>query len=480
MAKHPPLMLDNAPVARGPVLTKTLSVELAHPADSLKQPSVDSAAPPPPKLHKPQELGLIPFLLAKGHFEETERLVRAALGLPNVNEGEGLGLLLRVLALQAEMYKEMGLWPLAVGVCMDCVDLAASLLGYDDDESRAAICATTSTLRKMRCPNLAKRYVEGICSQLTQVAMNTLEKGPMAALIVDQDRKALEKITNDDAVWDTLRKRCPRGKGASDSRRRRLWHMAGLGSLWVMLWSSQGHAVAARSAFVAYCETVSRTTTRQIAAKAQHKQKQQERKERGLVDPFDAPGAPEPTAEEQALRAMLEGPPADHTLCRLEGHCHFVILCFRLRTTGSDDTFRYLCQMLIQKYVSYSRIKTLDVAAQFWANTPSFHTDKIDQFVHYGIPFGKEVFDRQLEASILELEVPYRRWLLSPSGALMRTGCLQVDAELLHMHATLIQTEFRRGRAVARIDHVRRQRDEERENKLRASKGLAARSPGRR
>ena len=46
-------------------------------------------------------------------------------------------------ATQAEMYKQMGLWPLALGIYLDCADLTVTLLGFHDDMSLHAWRAVT-------------------------------------------------------------------------------------------------------------------------------------------------------------------------------------------------------------------------------------------------------------------------------------------------------------------------------------------------
>lgn len=112
---------------------------------------------------KPKELALLPFLLAKGHYEEAERTLRIALGKQAVDEGEGLQLLVALLTLQAEMYKSMGLWPLALGIYFDCVDMNASLMGFGDPATQAAVVLLVACLRKMQCVQLAGKYVKALC-----------------------------------------------------------------------------------------------------------------------------------------------------------------------------------------------------------------------------------------------------------------------------------------------------------------------------
>jgi len=133
---------------------------------------------------KPKELALLPFLIAKGHFEEAERTLRIALGKHAVDEGEGLKVLVTLLTLQAEMYKAMGLWPLALAIYFDCVDMNASLMGFQDSATLASMVLLVACLRKMQCVQLAGKYIKAFC---TMVENETLKS--MRAEIVDKIKK---------------------------------------------------------------------------------------------------------------------------------------------------------------------------------------------------------------------------------------------------------------------------------------------------
>jgi hypothetical protein len=136
-------------------------------------------------LKKPKELALLPFLIAKGHFEEAERTLRIALGKAAVDEGEGLKLLVSLLTLQAEMYKIMGLWPLALATYFDCVDLTASLMGFNDTATLGAIALLVSCMRKMQCVHLAGKYIKALCTMVEQQTLKAVRLE-----IVDKIKKA--------------------------------------------------------------------------------------------------------------------------------------------------------------------------------------------------------------------------------------------------------------------------------------------------
>jgi hypothetical protein len=124
---------------------------------------------------KPKELALLPYLIAKGHYEEAERTLRIALGKRAVDEGEGLQVLIKLLTLQAEMYKSMGLWSLALAIYFDCVDMNASLMGFNDSATQASIVLLVSCLRKMQCVQLAGKYIKSLCRMVEQETMKSMK-----------------------------------------------------------------------------------------------------------------------------------------------------------------------------------------------------------------------------------------------------------------------------------------------------------------
>jgi hypothetical protein len=140
-----------------------LSLTSSQDASSASIPSTVTTVDP---FKKPREMTLLPYLIAKGHFEEAERMVRIAIGKQAVDEGEGMYLLLKVLGLQADMYKMMGLWPLAMAIYIDIAELTASLLGLSDNVTFKALTLVSSCFRKMQQPKLAEDYMKHCIEQL--------------------------------------------------------------------------------------------------------------------------------------------------------------------------------------------------------------------------------------------------------------------------------------------------------------------------
>lgn len=162
----------------------------------------------------PKELTLLSFLIAKGdahdaqvfqcvcvcdclhmctgHYEEVERVTRMTLENTDIDDGEGMGFLCKLLVFQAELYKQMGLWTLALCLYLDVVDLICSLgmydmmcvmrfdqssylylnlfstdvVGFDDGNACVAIGGVTNCLRKMHLPLLAKEFMSSVVAKL--------------------------------------------------------------------------------------------------------------------------------------------------------------------------------------------------------------------------------------------------------------------------------------------------------------------------
>jgi hypothetical protein len=336
----------------------------------------------------PREMTLIPFLIAKGHYAETERVIRVALDKPSANEGEGLLVLNKLLGFQAEMYKMMGLFPLALGILMDCADMMASLMGYCDAAFHTAVCQVCALLRLMKAPLLIKRYLENICDTMTRVSNNPV-KGEEAAAVVEADRKYSERFSHPH-LWRAIKRRAP-----EKSDKRRLWHMHGLGGLYNLFTTSQGHCVAARVAFLAFVESESSSD--------------------------------------------------------MAYHARFVIQCFRMRLCENDEIYRYIVTSLTQKHLAKRFESKSPVARNYYKMTDKYDLEKVDDFLHQGTPLELEVFDVALEASLVALEPTYRRFFYSQEGALLRTLGMDVDAEIATLAATKIQTILRIGLAKHRF-----------------------------
>ena len=113
-----------------------------------------------------KDLPLLPYLVAKGHLEDLERTIRACFN--QADEADSLQILPRLLAMQAEAYKLLGMWPLALAIMLDRADILATLTGYENGATIDAVCHVASCLRKMSCGHLASMYIKSISRKLEQ------------------------------------------------------------------------------------------------------------------------------------------------------------------------------------------------------------------------------------------------------------------------------------------------------------------------
>jgi hypothetical protein len=114
---------------------------------------------------------------------QVERTLRIVIGYQSIDEGQGLLLLLKVLHMQAEMYKQMGLWPLALGLYLDCADMYVGLMGIGDAGTIAAFGLVVSCLRKMQCNEQASEYLASLCGKLRKDVMGPEKKAAIGNII---------------------------------------------------------------------------------------------------------------------------------------------------------------------------------------------------------------------------------------------------------------------------------------------------------
>lgn len=136
--------------------------------------------------------------------------------------------------------------------CRDCVDLTATIVGYDDQVCTGYVFKTTELLRSMKCSVYAKRYLAGLVKNLGVVAHGE-EKRVLASKLVDDER---DRIANFDSTYNSVINSIKRTVPVRKLPRR-AFSVYGIGALWTTLTSSSGYAASARLAFADYCENVS-------------------------------------------------------------------------------------------------------------------------------------------------------------------------------------------------------------------------------
>ena len=358
-----------------------------------------------------KELTVVPFLISKGHFEEAERLIRAGMDNEIVNEGEGLGNLIKLLALQAEMYKHMGLWPLALANYLDCVDLTASLLGFEDDATINMIELVTSTYRKMHCASNAKEYITAICLKLDRFSLDK-KKVQVSVKIKEEDKKQIKTVLVADAIWThCIKKEQPVGYLA-----KKTFMLHGLGGFFNIMNAVEGHAIAVRRGFITHC-----------------------------IDK-DPDG--------------------------LGNLAQFTALCFRLKANNNADIHKHLIHTIVQKYVSKTLYKINNVAKIYHDNTFSEEIKAVNTYMNYGIPVGVDIFDASLTIVMDKLVPEFKKYFYSRGGYMIRQYCPDIASETLNINALQIQTSWRRYMACERVNSIKLEIKKNEERRIKREKFL--------
>ena len=369
--------------------------------------SIESDPKKDEKKYGIRELSLVPFLIAKGLFEDTERMIRATLSNNAVDEGEGITTLIRLLNLLAELYKQMGLWPLALGLYMDAADLTASLLGFDDYITNTAMGLVTNCFRKMHYPTLAREYISSIAEKLR----HTLDpKSKVVALkVIDADKYNIRELVNCDVIWTHhISSLQPKG----DVKRRK-FHLTGLGGLFHLMSSIEGHFVAAKNTFIRRCEMKNDTAKRYI---------------------------------------------------------RFLTYCFRMRVCDDKEIYRHLVQHLIQKELSKSLVKVSDVARVFRETTDASDLKNITQFLQHGIPVKIDVFDKMMLRSMQFLLPEYTAFMYGTGGMYLQKNVPDIGAEFCCINCIIIQSAVRRYLSKKRIIAIVEEYREKKKHKLKLQK----------
>lgn len=351
---------------------------------------------------KPKELALIPFLVAKGHYEEAERSLRIALGKHAVDEGGGLKILITLLKLQCEMYKSMGLWVLAASIYLDCIDLTASLMGFNDPDTYSCIVLLVSCLRKMQSVHLAGKYIKCLCQHFERDSLKSF-KIDIIKTIKERDEVNVKEFLTLNKIWvDKLKPAIP----SNNPLQRRFQSVVGMGGFYSLLTAQDGYSVVGRSAFYHYCMGIDNKT----------------------LGPF----------------------------------ARYVELCFRLRCCDEPQVYRYLTQYMVQRLLAKKLVKESELARIYRSLTTKEHVMLVVDFLKYGQHPTVEAFDATLEHVLVHLLPLYRVFLLfDPAGCMLRETSTDLIAEAYDVSATIIQTAYRRVLARRQLLRRRTVRQEE-------------------
>lgn len=335
---------------------------------------------------RPPEVLLLPFLVSRGHFEEVERIVRVSISQKNVDEGEGMLMLLKIFHVQADMYKLMGLWPLALAIYLDCVDLTAGIIGFDDPGTINATVCVSSCLRKMHMAAEAKSFIQNFNYRLEEETFGQ-RTFRASKLILEADRRFKKVFMKADHIWTKFVAPDRPEKPTGRIYHQELWDTVGLGALFRTMTAVDGFGVVARAAFFDHCDR---------------------------IDP-------------QFLGRFAQ----------------FVAYCFRLRSCDSPEIYRHLVQTLIQKHLAKALVKTSDVARLYRQVTPPEHIHAVLAFLKQGISVTVDVFDDMLYHALRVLAPAFKIFYLRHGAAGMRDHFVDNTAKALHCCSIIIQLCWR-------------------------------------
>lgn len=339
---------------------------------------------------KAPETLMMPFLLAKGLFNEVERGARMMLGLKSVNEGEGMMNMVKAFCVQAELYKNMGLWVLALADYMDSMDATIMLLGYQQTQSYNGLRYIIQCLIKMRCVPLAKEYTEAVCRRIEQETLST-NNFKSSQHYYEADKATRKAIIKHENLW--LKKIQPSIDEVPQHPSRNYNHIlnkiCGVPGLYTMYMGRDGYSTVAKYAFETYC----------VRLDPEHYGK----------------------------------------------YAQFANLCLRLRDAIDEDLFRQLVQIIVQKYLAMSLVdsETCAIARVYREVTPEEDMKKVSAFMHHGVPITAEIFDAILLHCLQELAPQYLLFYLRDGAAGYRNNNIKRTAAAFNALVTRLQVYAR-------------------------------------
>lgn len=333
---------------------------------------------------KAPETLMIPYLLAKGLFNEVERGSRMMLGLKSVDEGGGMLNLIKAYCMHAEMYKNMGLWVLALAQYLDSMDSTILLLGYQQTQSYNGVRYIIQCLLKMRCVPLAKEYIEALCRRIEQETLST-NNFKSSKHYYEADKSIRKVLIKHENLW--LKTIQPSIDEVPHHPSRDYNHVlnkiCGVPGLFVMYMGRDGYSTVAKYAFETYCVR---------------------------LDP-------------------------NH----IGKYAQFTNLCLRLRDAIDDELFRQIVQIMVQKYLAKSMVDTCAIAKAYREVTSEEDLKKVSAFMHHGIPITAEIFDAILLHCLKELAPQYLLFYLRDGAAGYRNNNIKKTTAAFNAVVTRLQ-----------------------------------------
>lgn len=385
---------------------KGASMKMSGSVSSLEQPSIDSlpnslsqitipsqftndTADEMTDKHHTAEQNLLALLLGKGQYEEVERMSRVTISLKTVDEGEGILVMIKAMTLQADMYKMMGLYPLALGIYLDCFDHIVNVMGYSDNNTANCLRTVIQALLNMRCLKEATTYVHTICHRLEQETLG--ETNFMASQVLAlADKNKRKQMVRYELIYSQHIAPDLESVERTPLRHYRytIYKYMGPAGLFHMYTGRDGYSSAARYQFEAYC-----------------------------------------------MRIDPEG---------LGNFARFAAILFKMRLSSNEDLTRTYIQTIVQYHLARRLMKTNDLSRHYHEHASDEHNEKMHLYMYNGVPFNIDEFDFILLYALQRLSKPFFLFYLRDGGAGMRENNVKRTARTFHAVATRMQT-FARG-----------------------------------
>lgn len=200
---------------------------------------------------QPSEIPLLHVLLSNRNFEEVERVCRICVALEEYGGEDGVMYVVTLGMLQAEMYKMLGLWVLALAVYVDATDLLVTRLGFDDRLCISAFCNIDMIFRRLEMPAAGKLYISSLVARIKK---HTFSDNTRKNESIDAILARYSHVLRRDQILVSFKADMEKVY----THDRELWRIGnqvyGIGSLIKLMSSTSPQAIVAKEYFIDFCE----------------------------------------------------------------------------------------------------------------------------------------------------------------------------------------------------------------------------------
>lgn len=344
---------------------------------------------------KPKEIQMLAYLLFKGQYEDAERTIRIALNKVSINEGEGLLYTCQLMCMQADMYKLLGLYVLALSIYIDLVDMACVLVGMSNSIAQRAFKLLLVNYYRFHLSEEADKYHTHYVDKMNNELRSQPSKDEITKALKQSRRVAQNETLEANAVYINLIK--PHLDSASTIRSK-FQTVLGIAAVYTLYSSQQPHILSLRKAFLAHCQGV-----------------------------------------------FLE-------------FAEFVDICFQLRLCDDEEVKRLFVQHILHKHLSQDSLLLRTLRIQSDSPSPegkqtkkqrkhNSHTNSdlivaIKQYLSHGRIFPVQLLDTILHAAMKKLTPCYANFFMHHADHSHEEVEILV-AEAVDISVTLIQCRIR-------------------------------------